>query len=110
MTLLSTSTLTSTSSVQPDVRFLLLPMPQFNLLPFGGFLDKLRFSADEEDHSRQKYCQWTIVGEKAGPLLSSSGVTIEVPMGLGHARYRLAATGTRHRSARGCHAGSDTTG
>ncbi|MGF1686591.1 helix-turn-helix domain-containing protein [Photobacterium japonica] len=84
MTVSLTSTAASalTSSVQPDVRFLLLPMPQFNLLPLGGFLDKLRFSADEEDHSQQKYCSWTIAGEKAGALLSSSGVTIDVPAGL----------------------------
>lgn len=40
----------------PDLRFLLLPLPEFALLPFGGFLDKLRFSADDEDYSRQRYC------------------------------------------------------
>ncbi len=41
---------------RPDVRFLLLPLPEFALLPFGGFVDKLRFSADEADRSRQRYC------------------------------------------------------
>ena len=46
----------------PDVGFLLLPLPGFALLPFGGFLDKLRFSADDEDHSRQRYCRWRILG------------------------------------------------
>lgn len=33
----------------PDIRFLLLPLPEFAMLPFGGFLDKLRFAADDED-------------------------------------------------------------
>ena len=66
----------------PDVRFLLIPLPEFNLLPFGGFLDKLRFSADEEDHSQQKYCQWTVAGLTKGALLSSSGVTIDIPAAL----------------------------
>ena len=42
-------------TLQPDVRFLLLPLPEFSLLPFGGFLDKLRFTGDEEDYSRQRY-------------------------------------------------------
>jgi transcriptional regulator GlxA family with amidase domain len=60
----------------PDVRFLLLPLPEFNMLPFGGFLDKLRFSADEEDHSRQRYCSWEIVGLDKDPVISSSGVPV----------------------------------
>ncbi|MGR5145227.1 GlxA family transcriptional regulator [Photobacterium alginatilyticum] len=60
----------------PDVRFLLLPLPEFNMLPFGGFLDKLRFSADEEDHSRQRYCSWEIVGIDKEPIVSSSGVPV----------------------------------
>lgn len=38
----------------PDVRFLLLPLPEFTLLPFGAFVDKLRFSGDEADFSRQR--------------------------------------------------------
>lgn len=62
----------------PDVRFLLLPLPEFNMLPFGGFLDKLRFSADEEDHSRQRYCMWEIVGVDKEHITSSSGVPVAV--------------------------------
>ncbi|MDD5030408.1 MAG: helix-turn-helix domain-containing protein [Rhodoferax sp.] len=63
---------------RPDVRFLLLPLPDFTLLPFGGFLDKLRFSADDEDHSRQRFCEWTLLGLSADPVRSSSGVTVGV--------------------------------
>ena len=62
----------------PDLRFLLLPLPEFALLPFGGFLDKLRFSADDEDYSRQRYCTWTILGLQPGHVLSSSGAALRI--------------------------------
>ncbi len=65
-------------SVPPSVRFLLMPLPQFNMLPFGGFLDKLRFSADEEDYSQQQYCSWQIVGLETGHMTSSSGISVEL--------------------------------
>jgi transcriptional regulator GlxA family with amidase domain len=60
------------------VRFLLLPLPEFTLLPFGGFLDKLRFSADEADYSRQRRCEWRVLGLKPGHVVSSSGVATEI--------------------------------
>ena len=63
---------------RPDVRLLLLPLPDFALLPFGGFLDKLRFSADDEDHSRQRYCAWSLLGIDDAPVLSSSGVQVNM--------------------------------
>lgn len=62
----------------PDVRLLLLPLPDFALLPFGAFLDKLRFSADDEDHSRQRYCAWTLLGIDGSPVVSSSGVQVQM--------------------------------
>lgn len=58
------------------VSFLLLPLPGVTLLPFAGFVDKLRFSADDEDQSRQRYCQWQVAGLSDRPFLSSSGVQI----------------------------------
>ncbi|NUN62629.1 MAG: AraC family transcriptional regulator, partial [Burkholderiaceae bacterium] len=63
---------------RPDVRLLLLPLPEFTLLPFGGFLDKLRFSADDADRSRQRHCAWTLLGIDAQPVTSSSGVRVEI--------------------------------
>lgn len=69
---------TPRSPQRPDVRFLLLPLPDFTLFPFGGFIDKLRFSADDEDHSRQRYCEWKVLGLSKNPVRSSGGVTIEV--------------------------------
>ena len=61
---------------RPDVRLLLMPLPDFALLPFGAFLDKLRFSADEADRSRQRYCAWTLMGVDSAPVVSSSGVQV----------------------------------
>ena len=66
------------SNTSPDVRFLLLPLPEFSMLPFGGFLDKLRFSADEADDSRQRHCTWQVLGLEPGFITSSSGIAIEV--------------------------------
>ena len=63
---------------RPDLRFLLLPLPEFALLPFGGFLDKLRFSADDEDYSQQRYCSWTVAGLTLDPVPSSSGAVVQV--------------------------------
>ncbi|MBY6108028.1 helix-turn-helix domain-containing protein [Ferrimonas balearica] len=63
---------------QPDCRFLLLPLPEHALLAFGGFVDKMRFSADEEDLSQQRYCQWTVTGLNPGTVRASSGVEIAI--------------------------------
>jgi len=66
--------------VSPDVRFLLLPLPEFSMLQFGGFLDKLRFSADEADYSQQRHCTWQILGANSGSVTSSSGAAVEVQL------------------------------
>jgi len=62
----------------PDIRLLILPLPDFALLPFGAFLDKLRFSADDEDYSRQRYCSWTLAGLTGEPVVSSSGAVMQM--------------------------------
>ncbi|PAV71794.1 hypothetical protein WR25_19874 [Diploscapter pachys] len=62
----------------PDLRLLILPLPEFALLPFGAFLDKLRFSADDEDYSRQRYCRWTVIGLDLAPVPCSSGAMVQV--------------------------------
>lgn len=61
-----------------EVRFLLLPLPEFNMLPFGGFLDKLRFSADDADHSQQRHCSWQVIGLEKEHVISSSGIPIAI--------------------------------
>ena len=65
-------------AMPPDIRLLILPLPEFALLPFGAFLDKLRFSADDEDYSRQRYCAWTLGSLTGEPVASSSGAVLQV--------------------------------
>jgi transcriptional regulator GlxA family with amidase domain len=72
----------------PDLRLMILPLPDFALLPFGGFLDKLRFSADDEDYSRQRYCSWRILGLDATPVASSSGAVVQVEVTAQQADWR----------------------
>ena len=67
-------------TLTPDLRFLLLPLPGFAMLPFGGFLDKLRFTGDEEDYSRQRYCTGSVLGVEAGEVESSSGAAVRVDL------------------------------
>lgn len=74
----SSSDMANVESIRPQVRFLILPLPDFSMLPLGGFLDKLRFSADDADFSRQRYCTWTILGLKPGVVTSSSGAAMVV--------------------------------
>lgn len=62
---------------EAPARFVLWPLPDFALFPFAGFLDKLRFSADEHDLSRQRRVQWTVVGQ-AEWVRASCGVTVQV--------------------------------
>lgn len=63
---------------QTGIHFLLVPLDNFNMLPFGSFLDKLRFSADEEDNSQQRYCSWQVVSHSEGLVCSSSGIPVMV--------------------------------
>lgn len=67
-------------NAENGVRFLLIPLNNFNMLPFGGFLDKLRFSADEADNSQQRYCSWKILSHTKGLVVSSSGIPIKVDL------------------------------
>ena len=67
----------------PDIRLLILPLPDFALLPFGAFLDKLRFSADDEDYSQQRYCSWTVAGLGGEPVPSSSGAVLPAVAAMG---------------------------
>ena len=63
---------------RPDLRVALLPLPEFALLPFGGFVDKLRFTADEADYSRQRWCTWRVLGLAPGQVRASSGVELAI--------------------------------
>lgn len=67
----------------PDIRVGFVLSPGFTLLPFAGFVDTLRHSADEGDRSRQIYCQWEILGPSPEPIRSSCGVAIAPGRGYG---------------------------
>ena len=61
---------------KPDIRIGFVLSPRFTLLPFAGFIDTLRHSADDGDRSRQIYCHWKIVGPSLAPIASSCGAAI----------------------------------
>lgn len=65
------------------VKFILLLMPGFSLLSVGGFLDKLRFSGDDEDYGRQLSCCWTLTSLAEGPVQASCGALLlpDKPLG-----------------------------
>jgi len=58
------------------VKFILLLMPGFSLLSLGGFLDKLRFSGDDEDYSRQIACTWTLTSLSGAQVAASCGAIL----------------------------------
>lgn len=62
--------------MRPDIRVGFVLSPSFTLLPFAGFADTLRHSADEGDRSRQIHCQWTILGAGLEPVRSSCGAEV----------------------------------
>ncbi len=65
--------------------FDLIVFPDVTLLPYAGFTDKLRFSADEGDLSRQRYCTWRtyVLGDQQ--ICASSGLGLQAePMNEQH--------------------------
>ena len=66
----------SGAAAKPDITVGFVLSPRFTLLPFAGFVDTLRHSADEGDRSRQIYCRWHILGPSLEPVASSCGAEI----------------------------------
>ncbi len=63
-------------SVDPKLRIGFVLTPRFTLTAFSGFVDTLRLAADEDDHSRQLLCAWSVLGASDKPITSSSGVSV----------------------------------
>ena len=63
-------------TVEPGIRVGFVLSPSFTLLPFAGFADTLRHSADEGNRSRQVHCQWTILGASMEPVRASCGAAV----------------------------------
>lgn len=68
--------LTGGHGAEVDLRVAFVLSPQFTLLPFAGFIDAMRHSADEGDRSRQVFCQWECLGATMEPVVASCGVEI----------------------------------
>ena len=54
----------------------IIPLKNFTLTPFSGFIYELRLAADECDRSRTNACAWTVLGSDRNPVRSSSGVKV----------------------------------
>lgn len=55
----------------------IIPLRNFTLTTFSGFIDMLRLAADEGDRSRPNACAWTVLGSDRNPVRSSSGVEVQ---------------------------------
>lgn len=64
------------ADVEPDARFAFVLTPAFTLLPFAGFVDAVRHSADEADRSRQIFCTWEVLSHNLEPVTASSGMSV----------------------------------
>ncbi len=62
----------------------IIPLQNFTLSTFSGFIDMLRLAADEGDRSRPNACAWTVLGMDRNPVRSSCGVSVQPqePFGL----------------------------
>jgi transcriptional regulator GlxA family with amidase domain len=61
----------------PKLRVGFVLAHRFTLTAFAGFVDALRLAADEGDRSRPLQCQWTVLGNRSSPIVSSCGATVQ---------------------------------
>ena len=55
----------------------IVPLQNFTLTTFAGFIDMLRLAADEGDRSRPNACAWTVLGSGRDPIRSSCGIEVQ---------------------------------
>ena len=65
-----------TPTASEPVRFAIVPLANFTLTAFSGFVDTLRLTADEGDFSKPVRCTWKVLGETMEPVRASCGVAI----------------------------------
>ncbi|MGH8223894.1 MAG: GlxA family transcriptional regulator [Woeseiaceae bacterium] len=53
-----------------------IPLRNFTLLPFAGFIDVLRLATDEGDRSRQRACRWTVMSSGDDGVRASCGTVV----------------------------------
>ncbi len=61
----------------------IIPLQNFTLTTFSGFIDMLRLAADEGDRSRPNACAWTVLGADRNPVRSSCGIEVQPQETLG---------------------------
>lgn len=91
----------SPSADVAPIRFGIVLLPNFTLTALSGFLDVLRLSGDEGDHSRPVRCTWQVVGETLAPVRSSSGIYVSPSARFGDPRefeYIVVVGGLLHSS------------
>jgi len=64
------------STAPVPLRFAIVPLANFTMTDFSGFIDTLRLTADEGDFSKPVRCTWKVLGETMEPVRSSCGVAI----------------------------------
>ena len=64
------------STVHPDMRVAFILMEQFTLAPVTGFVESLRFAADQSFRSQQLYCRWDWISVDDGAINASCGLSI----------------------------------
>jgi len=87
----------------PELRVGIIPLKNFTMLAFAGFIDTLRLAADEGDRSRQIRCQWTIMSEGRQSVRASNGTIIQPTSDLTNAPrfdYVVVVGGTLHETDR----------
>lgn len=62
------------SHTRLNIGFILAP--SFTLSAFSNFVDAIRLAADDEDHSRQKLCGWSVIAPTLEPIVSSCGISV----------------------------------
>ena len=71
----------SAPDVEPSLKVGIAPTPDFTLMSLSCFVEFLRHAADESDHSRRVYCDWTLLSHSLEKIRASCGFAIE-PTGL----------------------------
>jgi transcriptional regulator GlxA family with amidase domain len=64
------------STAREHIRFGIVLLPNFTLTAFSGFVDMLRLSADEGDHSKPVRCCWRVTSETLAPVRASCGIQV----------------------------------
>ena len=58
------------------MRVAFILMEQFTLAPVTGFVESLRFAADQSFRSQQLYCRWDWISVDDGAINASCGLSI----------------------------------